>query len=307
MAGNVCCTWRMRLNDQVNWREVFGEFIARPSLADPGNKERHVFMLTLLFTEAGMRELDDQITGRIELPRTGVGWERITRNAILDRAERLRPTLPDDQRIDEPATEGRFKDRWPLKGGMANFFMCMVLYACTEPKWRRVHDQAPQRTLAALPRVRSGELSLAEVIDDVGRRSLTMSVRLARCWLFPLMLTMDTHWKGVGHAAYRELLDNYTARWVPVYEKAIDELGVALRPDMDPVRLSKEVAAQIHGAAADLAGKGEVEEGDMERFVHAVQALIYASLDTGDGKDMPAAFTERLRRSREWHAEADAG
>src|ERR1044072_9306051 len=75
MAGNVCCTWRMRLNDQVNWREVFGEFIARPSLDDPGNKERHVFLLTLLFTEAGMRALDGQINGRIELPRTGAGWD----------------------------------------------------------------------------------------------------------------------------------------------------------------------------------------------------------------------------------------
>jgi hypothetical protein len=281
-------------NEAVDWPAVFRGFIKRDSLADPRNKKRSAFVVTMLFVEAGMRELDDQLIGRSPVRKDGLAWARITRDIIVRRARRLLAEVSGTSRWGVRVGEGGFKDRWPGLGGMSNFFMCMVRYACTDPKWRRVLDTGPQRALAMLPRVRTGELALADLIENVARRDLRMWARLARCWLFPLLLTMDSTWKKVGTEAFGELLSDYTERWAPVYAEAMRQFGVALRPDTDPARLSGMISAQMNGSAMAIAGKGVSDDGDIAQFVHAVQALIYAAVDPGDGNDVPAALASRV-------------
>jgi hypothetical protein len=283
----------VRFNEEVDWPGVFRGFIRQESLADPGNRRRSPFIVTMLFVEAGLRELDDQLIGRSPVRKEGLTWARITRDVIVRRARRILAELPAAVRRGARVGEGGFKHRWPDLGGMSNFFMCMVRYACTDPKWRRILGSGPQRALAALPRVRAGELSLAELIEIVARHDLRMWARLARCWLFPLLLTMDTTWAAVGRAAFGELLSDYSKRWVPVYEEGMRQFAAELRPDMSPALLSGMVSAQINGSAMAIAGRGRSDDGDIAQFVQAVQALIYAAVDPGDGRKVPAALEAR--------------
>jgi hypothetical protein len=281
----------VKFNEEVDWPKVFRGFIKRESLADPRNRKRSTFIATMLFVEAGLRELDDQLVGRSPVRREGLTWARITRDIIVQRARRI---LPEVAVRGVRVGEGGFKDRWPGLGGMSNFFMCMVRYVCANPRWRRILDGGPQRALAELPKVRAGGLSLAELVETIARRDLKIWARLARYWLFPLSLTMDARWKSVGSAAFGELLADYSGRWVPVYEQALRQFAVELRPDIEPARLSAMISAQLNGSAMVIAGKGRTDDADIAQFVQAVQALIYASIDPGDGKDVPAALAARV-------------
>jgi hypothetical protein len=237
----------VRFNEEVNWPAVFRGFISRESLADPRNPRRHLFIATMLFVETGLQELDDQVVGRSLVRRDRLTWAKITRTTVIGRTKRLYDALikkpPED--VSEEVLrevkigEGAFKDRWDGQGAMANYFMCMVRYACAAPRWRRILDRGPQLAMDALPDVRHGRRSLAELIATIATHDLKLWVRLARCWLFPLLLTMDTTLKSVGHQAYCELLDAYSRRWVPVYERGLAQLGVRLRLGFDAVELRK--------------------------------------------------------------------
>jgi hypothetical protein len=284
----------VNFNEEVDWPSIFRGFIKRDSLADPRNRRRKTFTSTMLFVEAGFRELDDQVTGRSPVRKDGLAWARITREIIVRRARRLLAELPPEARRGVRIGEGGFKDRWPGLGGMSDFFMCMVRYACTDPRWRRMLDSGPKRALEALPAVRRGELSLAELITRIATQDLKLWVRLARCWLFPLLLTMDKNWKSVGHAAYGELLDSYAQRWVPVYENGLSQFRVTLRSDFDAVELSHTVSAHITGFAIRIAGRGRDDDLETERFARSVQALLYAAIDPGDGHNVARALDRRI-------------
>lgn len=290
----VWSTGQMNFNGEANWPKIFRGCINQESAADPHNKKRSTFIATMVFVEAGFRELDDQLIGRSPTPKEGLTWASITRDTIVERAGRILPELSASDSRDVSVGEGAFKYRWDGRGGMSKYFMCMVRYGCADPKWRRILDSGPQRALEALPNVSAGELSLAELIETIAKHDLKMWSRLARCWLFPLLLTMDTTWKEVGNAAFGELLCNYTERWIPVYTEAVRQFEVKLRPDVDPARLSGMVSAQMNGAAMAIAGKGRTDEDDVAQFVQAVQVLIHGSIDPGDGKDVPAALADRV-------------
>lgn len=284
----------VNFNEAVDWPAVFKGFIDDESLADPRNEQRSTFIATMLYVEAGFRELDDQLVGRSPNWKEGLSWARITREIIVERAKRISTKLSEADRSGLRVGEGGFKYRWPRLGGMSNYSMCVVRYACVDPKWRRILGNGPQRALAALPKVRTGELSLAELIETIASHDLKMWARLSRCWLFPLLLTMDTTLRSVGNAAFCELLSHYTKQWSQVYEEAVRQFGVALRPDMSPALLSRMLSAQINGSAMAIAGKGCGDEADVTQFVLAAQSLIYAAIDPGDEKDVPGALVERV-------------
>jgi hypothetical protein len=267
---------KFHFNEEANWPAVFKGFINRDAQADPHNKRRSTFIGTMLFVEAGLRELDDQLAGRSPNCRGGLS------------------TLSEEDQRGASVGERAFRRRWSGKGGMSKFFMCVVRYSCADPRWRRILDAGPRQALDALPKVRAGELSLAELVETIARRDLKMWVRLARCWLFPLLLTMDSTWKSVGNTAFGELQSDYIERWVPVYEEALRQFEVQLRPDVDAERLSRMLSAQINGSASAIAGKGRGDEDDLAPFVQAAQALIYASIDPGDGQKIPAALAARV-------------
>ncbi|PWK86289.1 hypothetical protein C8D88_105332 [Lentzea atacamensis] len=278
----------MHFNDEVDWPEVFGEHISRPSLADPRNPRRSVYAATMVFLEGGLQEIDDQLSGRSRRSRDELAGARLTRTVVVRRAAALAADLPCAVSVGE----GAFKDRWPSHGGMANFFMCLIKYTCTAPRWGLFLDYGPRRALAELPRVRAGELELTDLITKIATHDLRMRTRLARYWLFQLSLTIDAKWRSVATKAYREMLDAYSTRWVPVYEEGLRLLGVRLRPGITARMLSSMVSAQTSGFAQHIAGTGDDTRENRDLFVASVQALIYAALDPGDER----VITDALRR-----------
>ncbi len=281
----------MHFNDEVDWPEVFGEYISRPSLADPRNPRRSVYVTTMVFLEGGLREIGDQLSGRSTRSRDELAGARLTRGIILRRAAVVVAELP----VAVPVGEGAFRDRWEGNGGMANFFMCLVKYTCTAPRWGLFLDYGPRRALAELPKVRNGELELTDLVTKIATHDLRMRIRLARYWLFQLSLTIDAKWQAVATKAYREMLDAYSTRWVPVYEEGLRLLGVRFRPDITPGRLSAMVSAQTSGFAQHIAGTGDDTREYRDLFVASVEALIYAALDPGDGRGIPEALRGILR------------
>ena len=280
----------MYFNDEVDWPAVFCDHISRPSLADPHNPRRSVYVSTMVFLEAGLREIDDQLSGRNRRSRDELAGARLTRAIVLRRAAEVAGELP--RRV--TTGEGAFCDRWPGRGGMANFFMCLVKYTCTAPRWGLFLDYGPRRVLAELPRVRAGELELTDLITKIATHDLRMRIRLARYWLFQLSLTIDAKWRSVATKAYREMLDAYSTRWAPVYEEGLRLLGVRFRPGITPQRLSAMVSAQTSGFAQHVAGAGDDARDSRDLFVASVLALIYASLDPGDGRDIGDALRGML-------------
>jgi hypothetical protein len=292
----------MHFNDEVNWPEIFAGHIRRPSLADPTN--RGAYRTTMLFVEAGLRELDDQLAGHSTHGREDLGWARITREIIVDRAKRVAASELDERdRQGLHVGEGAFKYRWPGLGGMSDFVMCLVRYACTAPRWVLALDYGPRTAMTKLPSVLSGELELAELITRIATHDLRLRVRLAKYWLLQLALTMDVKWKSIANKACRELLDFYTDRWVPVYDEALRRFDVSFRPDMSSKKLSLMVSAQISGFAVLIASTGDDSclhgEDSMELFAESLQLLIYAMVDPGDGRPISEALcditSERLR------------
>lgn len=279
----------MHFNDEVDWPEVFGEHISRPSLADPRNPRRSAYAATMLFLEAALREIDDQLSGRSPRSRDELAGARLTRAIIVRRAATVATELPCTVRVGE----GAFRDRWPGPGGMANFFMCLIKYTCTAPRWGLFLDYGPRRALAELPRVRKGELELTDLIAKIATHDLRMRIRLARYWLYQLSLTIDAKWRTVATTAYRDMLDAYSTRWAPVYEEGLHLLGVRFRPGITPKKLSAMVSAQTSGFAQHIAGTGDDTRDNRDLFVASVQALIYAALDPGDA----CGITEALRRA----------
>lgn len=281
----------MHFNDEVDWPEVFGEHISRASLADPRNPRRSVYVTTMVFLEGGLKEIDDQLSGRNARSRDELSGARLTREIVVRRAAAVAAGLREAVKVGE----GAFRDRWPGSGGMANFFMCLIKYTCTAPRWSNFLDYGPRRALAELPRVRSGELDLSELITRIATHDLRMRTRLARYWLFQLSLTIDAKWRSVATKAYREMLDAYSRRWEPVYEEGLRALGVRFRPGFTARRISLMVSAQTSGFAQHVAGAGEDTREQRDLFVESVQALIFASLDPGDGRGVAEALRDRLR------------
>ncbi|MFI6096395.1 hypothetical protein ACIA8G_12615 [Lentzea sp. NPDC051213] len=277
----------MHFNDEVDWPDVFGEHISRSSLADPRNPRRSAYVRTMVFLEGGLREIDDQLSGRNTRSRDELAGARLTRGIVLRRAAEVATELPQAMRVGE----GAFRDRWPGRGGMANFFMCLVKYTCTAPRWGLFLDYGPRRALAELPKVHAGELELTDLISKIATHDLRMRIRLARYWLFQLSLTIDAKWQAVAMRAYREMLEAYSTRWVPVYEEGLRVLGVQFRPGITPRSLSMMVSAQTSGFAQHVAGAGDDTRENRDLFVASVQSLIYAALDPGDGRGV----TEALR------------
>jgi len=280
----------VNFNDEVNWPEEFGEHISRPSLADPRNPRRSTYLTTMVFLEGGLREVDDQLAGRSTRSRDELAGARLTRTIILHRAAAVARELPHKVHVGE----GAFRDRWRGPGGMANFFMCLIKYTCTAPRWGLFLDYGPRRVMAELPRVHKGELDLSELITKIATHDLRMRIRLARYWLFQLSLTIDAKWQSVATKAYREMLDAYSARWVPVYEEGLRLLDVRFRPGITPKKLSMMVSAQTSGFAQHIAGAGDDTRENRDLFVASVQALIFAALDPGDGRGITEALREIL-------------
>ncbi|GAB2843363.1 hypothetical protein [Lentzea nigeriaca] len=280
----------MYFNDEVDWSEVFREHISRPSLADPRNPRRSAYVTTMTFLEGGLQEIDDQLSGRSRHSRDELAGARLTRDIVLRRAAALAADLPFAVHVGE----GAFKDRWPGNGGMANFFMCLIKYTCTAPRWGLFLDYGPRRVLAELPRVSKGELDLTDLITKIATHDLRMRIRLARYWLFQLSLTIDAKWRAVATRAYRELLEAYSTRWEPVYKEGLRLLGARFRPGMTARKLSSMVSAQTSGFAQHIAGTGDDTGGDQDLFVTSVQALIYAALDPGDERGITEALRDIL-------------
>lgn len=281
----------MRFNDEVDWPAVFGEHISRPSLADPRNPRRWVYVTTMVFLEGGLREIDDQLSGRNSRSRDELAGARLTREIVLRRAAGVATEVDEIVHVGE----GAFRDRWEGPGGMANYFMCLIKYTCTAPRWSNFLDYGPRRALAELPKVREGELDLTDLIAKIATHDLRMRSRLARYWLFQLSLTIDAKWQSVATKAYREILDAYSTRWVPVYEEGLRLLGVRLRPGMTARKLSLMVSAQTSGFAQQVAGAGDDTSENRDLFVASVQALIFAALDPGDGRGITDALRWSLR------------
>ena len=279
----------MYFNDEVDWPEVFRGYISRPSLADPHNPRRCVYESTMVFLEAGLKEIDDQLTGRNQRSRDELAGARLTRDIVLRRAAAIAAELPNCLHVGA----GAFRDRWEGPGGMANYFTCLIKYTCTAPRWSLFLDYGPRRALAELPRVHKGELELTDLIATIATHDLRMRIRLARYWLFQVSLTIDAKWRSVATNAYREVLDAYSTRWAPVYEEGLRLLGVRFRPGVTPEKLSAMVSAQTSGFALHIAGTGDDTTENRDLFVASVQSLIYAALDPGDG----CGITEALRKS----------
>ncbi|MEV6235452.1 hypothetical protein [Lentzea sp. NPDC051838] len=280
----------MHFNDEVDWPEVFGEHISRPSLADPRNPRRSVYVTTMVFLEGGLKEIEDQLAGRNSRSRDELAGARLTREIVLKRAAGVAAEVPCTISVGE----GAFKDRWDGPGGMANFFMCLIKYTCTAPRWGTFLDYGPRRALADLPKVRKGELDLGDLIAKIATHDLRMRIRLAKYWLFQLSLTIDAKWQNVATKAYREMLDAYSSRWVPVYEEGLRLLNVRFRPGVTARKLSMMVSAQTSGFAQHVAGAAEDTRENRDLFVTSVQALIYAALDPGDGCGIAVALRRRL-------------
>lgn len=288
----------MNFNDEVDWPDIFRECISRPSLADPRNPRRSTYVTTMLFLEGGLREVDDQLAGRSTLSRDELAGARLTRQIVVKRALRVADELPAADRVGLRVGDGGFKDRWPGLGGTANFFMCLVKYTCTAPRWGVFLDYGPRKALAELPKVRAGDLDVADLIGKISAHDLRMRTRLARYWLFQLSLTIDTKWRAVATKAYRELLDAYSDRWTPVYEEGLRQLGARFRPGMTPKRLSATLSALTSGFAQHLAGTGDEYsvhgENGCALLAQAVQGQIYAALDLGDGRTISEALRDAL-------------
>ncbi|HEV2779459.1 MAG TPA: hypothetical protein VGX25_08655 [Actinophytocola sp.] len=244
----------------------------------------------MLFLEAGLREIDDQLAGRSRAWKDELAWARIPRTILVRRARRI--AGEELRKRGLRVGEGGFRERWPE---MANFLVCLVRYACTAPRWRAILDYGPRRALAALPRVRGGELALADLVTRIAKHDLRLRVRMAKGWLFQLSLAMDAKWKAVANKAYRELLEAYAERWMPVYDEGIRQLGAKLRPGLTSMRLSAMVSAQISGFAEHIAGTGDEAylhgEDCVALFADSVQLLIYAAIDPGDGKTAAEALS----------------
>lgn len=284
----------MHFNDEVDWPEVFGDHISRPSQADPRNPRRCVYIATMVFLEAGLKEIEDQLSGHSSRSRDELAGARLTRGIVLRRAAEIVAGLPHDG---VHVGEGAFTDRWKGSGGMANYFMCLVKYTCTAPRWGLFLDYGPRQALAELPKVRSGRLDLTDLVAKIAIHDLRMRIRLAKYWLFQLSLTIDAKWRAVAMTAYRDMLDAYSTRWVPVYQEGLRLLGVRFRPGVTAETLSAMVSAQTSGFAQHLAGAGDDTKESRDLFVTSVQALIYAALDPGDGRGVADALRGVLRRS----------
>lgn len=282
----------MHFNDEVDWPEVFRDYISRSSLADPRNPRRSAYVTTMVFLEGGLREIDDQLAGRSARSRDELVGARLTRDIVVRRAAAVATELPNPVHVGE----GAFRDRWPGHGGMANFFMCLIKYTCTAPRWGLFLDYGPRRALAELPKVRDGELELTDLIAKIATHDLRMRIRLARYWLFQLSLTIDTKWQAVATSAYRQMLDAYSTRWAPVYEEGLRLLGVRFRPGITPAKLSMMVSAQTAGFAQHIAATGDNTTDNRDLFVASVQALIFAALDPGDECGITEALREFLRK-----------
>ncbi|GLZ30226.1 hypothetical protein Lesp02_24160 [Lentzea sp. NBRC 105346] len=281
----------MNFNDEVDWPAVFGAHISRPSLADPHNPKRRVYVTTMLFLEGGLREVEDQLSGRSRHSRDELAGARLTRGIVVKRAAQAAAELPYKVRVGD----GGFKDRWPGLGGTANFFMCLVKYTCTAPRWSHFLDYGPRKALAELPKVRTGQIELGDMVARIAKHDLRMRTRLAKYWLFQLSLTIDAKWKDVATAAYQQLLDAYSERWVPVYEEGLRLLNVRFRPGMTAKKLSTMLSALTSGFAQHTAGTGDESAYGGEIFAESVQALLYAALDGGDGRSIAEALRRTLR------------
>jgi hypothetical protein len=279
-------------NDEVDWPELFRGYISRPSLADPKNPQRSVYVTTMAFLEGGLREIDDQLSGRNSRSRDELAGARLTREIVLGRAADVLTELTEPA----PIGEGAFRYRWVGNGGMANYFMCLIKYTCAAPRWSLFLDYGPRRALAELPRVRDGQLELTDLIAKIATHDLRMRIRLARYWLFQLSLTIDAKWQAVATSAYRQMLDAYSARWAPVYEQGLHHLGVRFRPGVTPTSLSMMVSAQTAGFAQHIAATGDNTTENRDLFVASVQSLIYAALDPGDECGITEALGEFVRK-----------
>jgi hypothetical protein len=282
----------VRFNEEVDWPRALGEHIAKPSLATAGN------IATMVLLEAGLREVEDQLAGRGRYPAEDLGWARITRRLVVKRAKRIAQT-----ELTEPVNvgEGAFKYRWPGLGGMADYFMCLVSYSLNAPRWRAAFESGPRRALAELPEVASGRKELADLITRIATHDLRVRIRLAKYWLFQLSLTIDARWKAMANKAHRQYLQNYADRWVPVYEEGLRQLRVRFRPGMTADKLDAMVSALIAGFAEHAAGTGDevylYGEDCATLFAEAVQSLIYAAIDPGDGVPIGQALHNIVARS----------
>lgn len=194
LAAEAAGALRTARHQHLDHPDVFGEHISRPSLADPRTPRRSACVRTMVLLEGGLKEVDDQLCGRNSRSRDEFAGARLPRRIVVRRAGGIAAGLPDATRVGE----GAFRDRWPGSGGMADFFMCLVKYTCTAPRWSNFLDYGPRRALAELPEVRRGELDLTDLIAKIATHDLRMRGRLARYWLFQLSLTIDAKWQSVA-------------------------------------------------------------------------------------------------------------
>lgn len=291
----------MNFNDEVDWPERFQGHISRPSLANPKNKRRKAYIATMVFLEAAAREMDAQLCGRSRRGREDLGWARLTRQIVVQSAKSIaKKEISELDRQGLGLGEGAFRDRWPGLGGMSDFLTCLVRYLCTAPQWCRIFDYGPRKALAELSRTELGELGVAELIFRIAVHDLKIRVRLARCWLFPLSLTMDAKWKPVVGGACTELLEEYIDHWVKVYEEGLKQFQVRLRPNDSVKQLAARIAAIISGYAGIIAVAEDESylygQNGFEQFAVSVQSEIYAAIDPGDGFVVGRALDALIRR-----------
>lgn len=296
-----CSDETVRFNDEVDWPEAFAEHIFKPSLADAKNGRRTAYVATMVLLEAGLREVEDQLAGLGRYPTEDLSYARITRKVVVNRAKRIAKTeLPESDRKGFNIGEGAFKYRWRGLGGMADYFQCLVSYSLHAPRWREGFDHGARKALAELPKVTSGQETLADLITKIAKHDLRLRIRLAKYLLFQLSLTIDAKWKDMANEAHRQLLQNYADRWVPVYEEGIRQLHVTLRPGMTAKTLVAMISALIAGFAEHAAGAGDESylygEDSAALFAESVQSLIYAAIDPGDGIPIAQALHNILTR-----------
>ncbi|MEU7476398.1 hypothetical protein AB0A63_10470 [Lentzea sp. NPDC042327] len=276
----------------------------------------------MVLLEAGLLELDEQVTGRSRVPKTGLEWANITREVVLARAWRLQHDLTtralQESNSGKPPTtppievlrnmkigDSQFRDRWRGKGGMEKYLVCMVRYTCVSARWHKILDRGPKLAAEALPAVSRGERSLADLVSEITAHDLKLWTRLARCWLFPLLLTMDTLLKPIGHQAFNDLLGVYSANWTPVFDQGLATLGVRFRPGVTPTSLSRMLSAHISGVALGAAGNGQNSDRDFADLAHAVQALLLSAVDPGDGASIGRALDSVVHLDSRPHENPD--
>lgn len=279
----------------IDWQDKLGGHLAdrdggRSHLLDPDFDGGALLGATLLFLEAGLREVEDQLgrVGRANPDSLGCGG--IAKDLVLKRARDLQKGLPDGHPWKYGHVgRGAFDHRWCTVGA---FHRSFVVYSLHAPRWRDALDVPARMARKLLPDVAAGKRTLLSVVDQAARTDLRLRIRLAKYFAWQLGYIADAHWQSVAHAAHAEFDRRHTARWAPVYDEAVEVLGIGYRPGWNGVKLAGLIAPLAMGLAVAAAGSGDEgylydEDGEL-RLTVGICAFVRCAVDAGDRPDLLA-------------------